>query len=373
MHEEDHKTLIGKAMMSAISQIIPLTVLSGLFLAIANAVAFNINPETQLVEWNLSNSNAGIFFEKLHEVGQIGFTLMIPLFCMYLARGIGGKKALIPAFIGGYLINSSEFLGTSFGAGFMGAILVGIITGFLVRAFNRINWPPLLLPLVEYLIAPLSLTLFVFIIIFFMIGKPLAMTVQYLYSSMNNLTRQYEYAPLMYGAILGGMIGFDLGGPVNKTASLVSSAIFIDTMNQFGIAGVNAIPQAVTASAISVAPLGLGIASILFKDLFSQQEKVLGNSALLMGFLGISEGGIPFLIKYPKLIFANTISSAMVGGIIGFFKIQFFGGIGSPLGAFIGFTTGPKFAPFYWVCIILIGAILNALFYRKILQTYQAI
>lgn len=360
--------LIGNSLMFAISKIVPLTVLSGLFLAIANASAFSMDAELQYLDWNLISADAGEFFKKLYEVGQVGFDLMIPLFCMYFAKGIGGKYALIPAFIGGYLVNSANFLGTSFGAGFIGAILVGIITGFLAKFIDRFNLPKFLLPLMEYLIAPLCLTFFVFLIIYFIIGKPLATMVEFLYASMNYLTRQYEYAPAVYGIILGGMVGFDLGGPINKTASLVSSAIFIDTMNQYGIGGVNAIPQAVTASSISVAPLGLGIASLLFKNLFSQQEKILGNSALLMGFLGISEGGIPFIIKYPKLILANTLSSACVGGFIGFFKIQFFGGIGSPLGAVVGVTSGPHFSSYYWVCIILLGAMLNALMYRQILK-----
>src|SRR5690606_1921360 len=91
------------------------------------------------------------------------------------------------------------------------------------------------------------------------------------------ITETYASAPIIYGAILGAMMGFDLGGPVNKTALLVSSAIFIDTMNQFGPEGVNAIPQAATGAAISVAPLGAAIATWLFRKHFSWRN---GPSAL---------------------------------------------------------------------------------------------
>lgn len=106
------------------------------------------------------------------------------------------------------------------------------------------------------------------------------------------------------------------GGPINKTALLVSSAIFVDTMNQFGPTGVNAIPQAATGAAIAVAPLGAGIATLLFKKYFTTEERTLGSSALVMGMVGVTEGAIPFAAAHPSLIIANTISSAVSGALV---------------------------------------------------------
>ncbi|MFO7343314.1 MAG: PTS fructose transporter subunit IIABC, partial [Bacillaceae bacterium] len=158
------------------------------------------------------------------------------------------------------------------------------------------------------------------------------------------------------------------GGPVNKTALLVSSAIFVDTMNQFGPEGVNAIPQAATGAAISVAPLGAAIATWLFKKHFSLEERTLGTSAFVMGMVGVTEGAIPFAAAHPSLIIANTLASGLAGALVASAGIHFYGGIGSPLGAFVGYTTGPAFSWLWWIVLILFSAFVNALLYRFILR-----
>lgn len=355
------------SIMDAISSIIPLTIVSGLFLAFSNTLAFQEKLDGTGIIWEFPASNVGILFEKMYEVGQIGFMLMIPLFSMNLARAIGGKHAMIPAFIGGYLVNSTEFLGTRTGSGFFGAILIGFFVGYLTIYADKIQYPALLTSIVELLFLPLLLTFVVFIFVYYVIGHPLSNLVQNLYVTLNYFTVKYSFAPFIYGAILGAMIGFDLGGPMNKTAGMVASAIFIDTMNQFGIEGVNALPQAATAASISVAPIGAGIASLVFGELFDDEERSLGSSAIVMGMFGISEGSIPFIIRHPQLIIANTLSSALSGGLIAGSGIQFFGGIGSPLGAFVGYTSGPRFSSLLWFMIIVFSSVINAILYKIIL------
>ncbi|MEN2666338.1 PTS transporter subunit EIIC [Listeria aquatica] len=129
-------------LMSGLSDMIPVTIAAGLLLAIANTMAFHPDPNNaDLVVWGFSDTASGEFFSKLFDLGKVGFTLMIPIFAAGVARAIGDKPAVAPAFIAGYIINDPKFLGAETGAGFIGAILVGFGVGFMVKALKKIKWP----------------------------------------------------------------------------------------------------------------------------------------------------------------------------------------------------------------------------------------
>jgi PTS system fructose-specific IIC component len=361
-------------LMSGLTDMIPITIAAGLLLAIANAMAFHPDPNNaDLVVWGFQETASGEFFSKLFDLGKVGFTLMIPIFAAGVARAIGDKPAVAPAFIAGYIINDPAFLKTETGAGFIGAILVGFGVGYLVKLLKKIPYPHLLKPVVPILIIPLIATFISFVVIYYLIGRPIAAGMNGLYDAINYITVTYAAAPILYGAILGGMMGVDMGGPINKTAMLVSSAIFVDTMNQFGPEGVNAIPQAATGAAIAVAPLGAGIATLLFRKYFTTEERALGSSALVMGMVGVTEGAIPFAAANPSLIIANTVSSAISGALVASMGIQFYGGVGSPLGAFVGYTTGPKMSWLLWIVAILFASLINACLYRFFLRNRKVI
>ena len=356
-------------LMSGLTDMIPVTIAAGLLLAIANAFAFQPDPNNaNLVVWGFSEDMMGQFLSKMFDLGKVGFTLMIPIFAAGVARAIGDKPAVAPAFIAAYIINDPTFLGTETGAGFLGAILVGFGVGYFVKLLKKIKYPDIIKPIVPILVIPMVATFVSFVVIHFLIGDPIANGMAVLYDVINDVTVRYEAAPIIYGAILGGMMGVDMGGPINKTAMLVSSAIFVDTMAQFGPEAVNAIPQAATGAAIAVAPLGAGIATLLFKKYFTTEERALGSSALVMGMVGVTEGAIPFAASNPKFIIANTLSSALAGATVAGMGIKFFGGVGSPLGAFLGYTTGHNFARLYWIILILLASFVNALIYRFIVR-----
>lgn len=358
-----------KFLMSGLTDMIPVTIAAGLLLAIANAMAFHPDPNNaNLVVWGFQHTAQGEFFSKMFDLGKVGFTLMIPIFAAGVAKAIGDRPAVAPAFIAAYIINDSTFLGTKTGAGFLGAILVGFGVGYMVKGLKKIKWPNIVKPIVPIMIIPLIATFVSFVVIYYLIGTPIASGMNALYKFINHMTKAYAAAPIIYGAILGGMMGVDMGGPINKTAMLVSSAIFVDTMNQFGATGVNAIPQAATGAAIAVAPLGAGLATIIFKKYFTTEERALGSSALVMGSVGVTEGAIPFAAAHPSLIIANTISSAVAGALVAMCGIQFYGGVGSPLGFIIGYVTGPKMAWLLWVVCILAAVVLNAFLYRWFLR-----
>ena len=358
-----------KHIMSGISYMTPMVIASGILLAIANIFAFQANELGQIVNWGFDTSTQmGFFMSKLFEVGQVGFKLMIPLFAAFVANSIADKPAIAPAMIGAYLVNDATYLGTQTGGGFLGAILVAFIVGYLVKGLKKIKWPKILQPLLAIMIIPLIATFAIMVIVTYLIGSPIAGLMDSLYSGLTTLNETFAGAPFIIGAIIGGMIGFDFGGPVNKTALIFGTAVYTDTVAKFGIANANFVPQTATQAAISVAPLGIWLASVLFKNKFTKNEKISASSAFGMGMVGVTEGAIPFAASNPvQMITASVAGSALAGGLASITGCKFYGGIGSPLGAVIGYIEQP--VPFItWILCIFAGILVTALiigFWRK--------
>ncbi len=354
-----------KHLMNGISYMMPMVIAAGLLLAIANIFAFSADEAGHITQWGWDTSTAfGLFMSKMFYVGQTGFKLMIPLFAGFVAVSIADRPALAPAMIGAYLINDPEFLGTEAGAGFIGAIIIGFLTGYLVKYLKSVKWPKILKPLVSIMIIPLIATFIIFVISFYIIGPPIALLMNELYSFLTYVTETYAAAPFIVGALFGAAIGFDLGGPVNKTALIVGTAIFTDTVTRYGIDGANFIPGTATQAAISVAPLGAWLSTKINRKYHSQAEKIMGDNAFAMGLVGISEGAIPFAASKPLVyIPANVIGSAIAGGLVAAWGIKFYGGIGSPVGAVIGYIEQPlPILP--WVIAISIGVTVTAVLIR---------
>ena len=293
---------------------------------------------------------------------------MIPLFAAFVANSIADKPAIAPAMIGAYLVNDATYLGTQTGGGFLGAILVAFIVGYLVKGLKKIKWPKILQPLLAIMIIPLIATFAIMVIVTYLIGSPIAGLMDSLYSGLTTLNETFAGAPFIIGAIIGGMIGFDFGGPVNKTALIFGTAVYTDTVAKFGIANANFVPQTATQAAISVAPLGIWLASVLFKNKFTKNEKISASSAFGMGMVGVTEGAIPFAASNPvQMITASVAGSALAGGLASITGCKFYGGIGSPLGAVIGYIEQP--VPFItWILCIFAGILVTALiigFWRK--------
>lgn len=360
---------IIKHIMSGISYMVPMVIAAGLLLAIANVFAFQKDDLGRIVNWGFDTKTAmGYFMQKLFMVGQVGFKLMIPLFAGFVAKSIADKPAIAPAMIGAYIANDPEFLGTKTGGGFLSAILVAFVVGYFVKGMKKIPWPKILQPLTGIMIIPFISTFFIMVVVLFLIGQPIAFAMDALYSGLTSLNNQYAAAPFIIGAIVGGMIGFDFGGPINKTALIFGTAVFTDTMTKYGIQGANFVPGTACQAAISVAPLGIWLASIIFRNKFTRTEKISATSAFGMGMVGVTEGAIPFAAAHPlQMIVASVSGSALAGGLVALTNCKFYGGIGSPLGTFIGYIEQP--IPFVtWILCVFAGILVTALiigFWRK--------
>ena len=199
------------------------------------------------------------------------------------------------------------------------------------------------------------------LIVLYVIGNPIAVGMDAMYKGLTDLNNNYSGAPILIGAICGAMIGFDLGGPINKTALVFGTAIFTDTLTKYGINGANFVPGTATQAAISVAPLGVWLATILFKKKFTKDEKIAASAAFGMGIVGVTEGAIPFVAADPvRMIFSNVVGSAVAGGLVAATGCKFYGGIDSPLGTFIGYIEQPL--PFItWILCVCAGILTAAL------------
>lgn len=352
LHKSNIKIQIGSSgsgdgivahIMNGISYMIPMAIGAGLLLAVANIFAFQKNELGQIVNWGFNiDTSLGYFMSKLFRVGQVGFTLMIPVFAGFMANSIAGKPAMAPAMIGAYIANDGSYLGAKSGGGFLAAILVAIIVGYFVRWMSTWAWPKIFKPLLGIMIFPLIATLMIMMVVTYLLGTPIALFMNNMYEGLNHLTQVYAAFPVIIGALLGAMIGFDFGGPVNKTAYIFAGAVTADTIAQYGIQGANLVPNTAVQAAISVAPLGVWLASLLFKNKFTADEKITAGSAFGMGIVGVSEGALPFVAKNPlMMITASSIGSAVSGALTIATGCINYGGIGSPLGTIIGYVVQP--------------------------------
>lgn len=328
--------------MSGVGYMIPMAT-CGLLLALANIFAFNTDVQGHLVNWGFDEKTAlGYFMSHLFLVGKVGFTLMIPLFAGFVANSIADRPAIAPAMIGAYIANDPTFLGTKTGGSFLAALLIAFIVGYMVLYLKRIPWPKILLPSVPIMIIPVISTFLIFIFVLYGIGKPISLAMDTMYQGLNVLITEHRSSSFLIGAVIGGMIGFDFGGPINKTAYVFSTAVYVDTLGQYGVQGANLLPFTAVQAAISIAPLGVFVASRLFRLQFTAEERNTANAACAMGLVGVSEGAIPFAAAHPvQLIIASVCGSALAGGLVGLWGIKNYGGLGSPLGTIIGYVEQP--------------------------------
>lgn len=366
-------------MMTGISWILPLTIASGILMAIANLCAF----QTEYVDsvgdytenWVLGQRP---FPQFLMDVGGLGFKLMIPLFAGFIAYSMADKPGLAPGIIGGWIINDNKMLGISVpvapnaviepGAGFLGAIIIGILTGWTVQILKIIRWPKILQPVVPLMIIPIVATFAIATFTKFVIGPPIANLVLGIFDGLVGLEKQFAGTGYVLALVISLMIAFDLGGPFNKTALVFGTVIFYQTLatamaNGGGYWDANFIPGTASQAAISVPPLGMWLSTIIFKNRYTKSERVMGKAAFGTGIMGITEGAIPFAAADPfRVIFANCCGAAVAGLGVTMFNVKFAAGLGSPLGTFLGYVqqNSAPFWPMAWILPIIVGVFVTA-------------
>ncbi len=328
-------------LMNGVSHMIPFVVTGGLLIALSLAIGGQPTDAGMQIP-------AGSMWQKVLDVGVVAFQLMIPILAGYIAFAIGDRPALAPGFIGGWIANTGSFYDASAGTGFIGAIVAGLLVGYFVRWVATRNYHKMVQPLVPILIAPITGTLFIAGLFIFVIGAPIAS----LMDNMNAmLTEMSTGNVVLLGIVLGGMAGFDMGGPFNKVAFLFSVGMIASGQTQF---------MGAMACAIPVAPLGMGIATVIGRKLniFEDSEIEAGKAAGAMGLVGISEGAIPFAAQDPLSVIPANVTGSMVAAVMAFsFGITNSVAHGGPVVALLGAMNKPVLA---LICMAT-GAVVTAL------------
>ena len=232
----------------------------------------------------------------LFKIGGAAFGFLVPALSGYIAYAIAGRPGIAPGFVGGAI-------SATLGAGFLGGLLTGILAGYIAGWLAQRKVPRWLAGLMPVVVIPLVTTLIVGGLMYLVIGQPLADLTKAMQTALSGMSGANA---IILGVILGLMMCFDLGGPVNKAAYLFATA---------GLAPdkpATLLIMAAVMAAGMVPPIAMSLATFVRKNVFTEVERENGQSAWLLGLSFISEGAIPFAAADP----ARVIPSMMAGGAV---------------------------------------------------------
>jgi PTS system fructose-specific IIC component len=241
----------------------------------------------------------------LFRTGGLAFGFLVPVLSGFIAYAIADRPGLVPGFVGGAIAGAIN-------AGFLGGLATGFIGGFLALWISRWKVPKGVRGVMPVVVVPLLSSLLTGLIMFVIIGRPIADLMAGLTSWLNGLSGANLF---LLGAILGAMMGFDLGGPINKVAytfaitGLATEGLEAGAV-QFRI-------MAAVMGAGMVAPLAMALATSIRKQLFTHAERENGKAAWLLGLSFISEGALPVAAADPwRVILSSVIGSTVTGAMI---------------------------------------------------------
>lgn len=275
-----------KHLMSGVSYMIPFVVAGGLMTAFS--FCFGI----------LAFKNQGTLAWALKTIGDAAMGLMVPILSGYIAYSIADRPGLAPGIICGVL-------SSTLGAGFLGGIFSGFLAGYLAKLIkDKLHLPKSLESVKPILIIPFITTLIVGLIMVYVVGTPFA---AWSTAMQNGLKNMGSVNAIILGVIMGGMMAVDMGGPINKAAYTVGTALIAQQIYA---------PMAAVMAAGMTPPLGLALATFIAKKKFNKEEKEAGKAALVLGLSFITEGAIPFAAADPlRVIPPLIIGSAITGGL----------------------------------------------------------
>ncbi|UGQ56687.1 fructose-specific PTS transporter subunit EIIC [Rhodococcus pyridinivorans] len=301
-------TRLRQILLTGVSYMIPFVAAGGLLIALGFLLAgpditdsaADIVLDNTLT--NLPEGGPGTYLGAvLYQIGSLAFSFLVPALAGYIAFAIADRPGLAPGFTAGAV---AVFVG----AGFIGGLVGGIIAGFAALWVGRIPLPTWARGLMPVVIIPLLASLIVGGLMFLLLGRPLAAITTGLTDWLNGLSGG---SAVLLGAILGLMMCFDLGGPVNKAAYAFAVA-GLDVANT----GSLEIMAAVMAAGM-VPPLAMALSSLVRPRLYSTAERENGKAAWLLGASFISEGAIPFAAADPfRVIPSMMLGGAVTGGIV---------------------------------------------------------
>ncbi|MFE0540621.1 fructose-specific PTS transporter subunit EIIC [Streptomyces sp. NPDC059489] len=295
---EGYGTRLRKWLMSGVSYMVPFVAAGGLLIAVGFAIGgYRINKAPSVMDhfvWTQADSWGALLFQ----IGGVAFNFLIPVLAGYIAYGMADRPGLVPGFVGGSIA-------LTINAGFLGGLVAGLLAGGVVMAIQRVRIAPALRGIMPVVVIPLISSAVVGFLMFVVVGKPIASAQKGMTDWLNGLSGANA---ILLGTLLGLMMCFDLGGPVNKVAyTFATAGIAVSDPSDSAMR----IMAAVMAAGM-VPPLAMALATTVRGRLFTQTERENGKAAWVLGASFISEGAIPFAAADPL----RVIPSSMVGGAV---------------------------------------------------------
>ncbi|WP_323707925.1 fructose-specific PTS transporter subunit EIIC [Mammaliicoccus sciuri] len=298
--DEDQKSglqMVYQHLMNGVSFMVPFIVVGGLLMAIALTLGGHTTPEGLKIPDDS-------FWKSIENIGSLAFSFMVPILAGYIAVSIADKPGLVPGMIGGAIAADGSLYGSEAGAGFLGGIVAGFLAGYIAKWIKNIKIPKAMAPIMPIIIIPIISSIIVGLIFIFVIGAPIASIFEGLTTWLKGMQGTNS---IIIALIIGAMIAFDMGGPVNKVAFLFGSALIAE--GNYAVMGMVAV-------AVCTPPIGLGLATFINRRKFNKGEIEMGKASFTMGLFGITEGAIPFAAQDPLRIIPANMIGAMVAAAI---------------------------------------------------------
>ncbi|MCK1972458.1 fructose-specific PTS transporter subunit EIIC [Bacillus safensis] len=321
-----------KHLMSGVSNMLPFVVGGGILVAISFFWGINsADPK---------DPSFNSFAAVLKGIGgDNALALIVAVLAGFIAMSIADRPGFAPGMVGGFMASAA-------GAGFLGGLIAGFLAGYIVVLLKKVFTfvPQTLDGIKPVLLYPLFGIFFTGIIMHYIVNTPVKMV-------MDGLTHWLESLGtgnlVLMGIILAGMMAIDMGGPINKAAYTFGLAM---------IAAGNYAPHAAIMAGGMVPPLGIALATTIFRNKFSKRDREAGITCYFMGAAFITEGAIPFAAADPlRVIPSAVIGAAVAGGLTEFFRVT----LPAPHGGLFVFWVTNH--PVLYIISILIGAIVTAI------------
>lgn len=336
-HKESSSRGIGatiyKHLMSGVSNMLPFVIGGGILIALGFLFGYNAHDP--------KDPSYNVIAEALNTIGGgNAFALMVPVLAGFIAMSIADRPGFAPGMVGGMMAATS-------GAGFLGGLVAGFLGGYIVVGIRKLlaGLPSSLEGIKTILLFPLLGIASTGFIMHFVVNTPLSALNTWVSNWLSSLGTANA---VLLGVILGLMMAIDMGGPINKAAYLFGTGLIASGVYE---------PMAAIMAGGMVPPLGIALATFLFRNKFNQQEREAGPVNIVMGLSFITEGAIPFAAADPlRVIPSVAIGAAVAGGLSMMFNI----GLQAPHGGIFVFPLVSGSWMLYLLAVI-IGSIVSAI------------
>jgi len=320
--------------MTGVSYMIPFVAAGGILIAIG----FMLHDPVDVVKPSLTEAlDANNIPALIFRLGATAFGFLVPVLAGFIAYAIADRPGLVPGFVAGSLSGS-------LGAGYLGGLIGGLIAGLIAKWIADQNVPAALRSIMPIVVNPLVTTILTGFIMLYIVGKPVASANKGL---TDWLASMGSGSAIVLGIVLGLMMAFDMGGPVNKVAYTFAAGGLANVAAGATDAKEWTVMAAVMAAGMTP-PLGLALATVLRPKLFTEAERENGKAAWVLGASFITEGAIPFAAADPiRVIPSLMVGSAVTGAMVmsfgntlqaphgGVWVLPLIGGVGTYLVAIV--------------------------------------